>query len=154
MTEYYLWLLKVMGAANPKSLQLIQHYGSVKNVYEAIAGDRETKFLSQTEVKRLNSSTLENAQRIMRECEKSGIKIVTLNDEDYPYRLQNIYNPPILLFYKGSLKGLNDEVCVTGVGARGATAYTAKVTRRTCMDHGFSQRNGSGSGSFGASVGY
>lgn len=134
MTEYYLWLLKVMGAANPKSLQLIQHYGSVKNVYEAIAGDRETKFLSQTEVKRLNSSTLENAQRIMRECEKSGIKIVTLNDEDYPYRLQNIYNPPILLFYKGSLKGLNDEVCVTGVGARGATAYTAKVTRRTCMD--------------------
>lgn len=134
MTEYYLWLLKVMGAANPKSLQLIQHYGSVKNVYEAIAKDRETKFLTQTEVKRLNSSTLENAQRIMLECEKGGIKTVTLDDEDYPYRLQNIYNPPILLFYKGSLKGLNNDVCVTGVGARGATAYTAKVTRRTCMD--------------------
>lgn len=134
MTEYYLWLLQLMGAANPKSLQLIQHYGSVKNVYEAVIIGRERKFLSPAEEKRLSSATLENARRIMEECERTGIRIVTLNDEDYPYRLQNIYNPPILLFYKGSLKGINDEVCVTGVGARGATAYTAKVTRRTCMD--------------------
>lgn len=134
MTEYYLWLLQLMGAANPKSLQLIQHYGSAKNVFEAVVIGRERKFLSPAEEKRLSFATRENAQRIMEECERTGIKIVTLNDEDYPYRLQNIYNPPILLFYKGSLKGINDEVCVTGVGARGATAYTAKVTRRTCMD--------------------
>ena len=134
MTEYYLWLLQLMGAANPKSLQLLQHYGSAKNVYEAVVIGKERKFLSVSEEKRLGTATLENAQRIMEECEGAGIKIVTLNDEDYPYRLQNIYNPPILLFYKGSLKGINDEVCVTGVGARGATAYTAKVTRHTCMD--------------------
>ncbi len=134
MTEYYLWLLQLMGAANPKSLQLIQHYGSVKNAYEAIAIGKETKFLSEAEKKRLSSATLENDQRIMEECKKGGVKTVTLDDEDYPYRLQNIYNPPILLFYKGSLKGINDEVCITGVGARAATAYTAKVTRRTCMD--------------------
>lgn len=134
MTDYYLWLLQLMGAANPKSLQLIQHYGSVKGVYEAVVKDKEREYLSAAEAKRLNSATLENAQRIEEECEKEGIKIVTLADEDYPYRLQNIYNPPILLFYKGSLEGINDEVCVTGVGARGATAYTAKVTRRTCMD--------------------
>ena len=123
-----------MGAANPKSLQLIQHYGSAKNVYEAVVVGKERKFLSPFEEKRLGTATLENAQRIMEECEKAEIKIVTLNDEDYPYRLQNIYNPPILLFYKGSLSGINSEICITGVGARGATAYTAKVTRHTCMD--------------------
>lgn len=134
MTEYYLWLLQLMGPANPKSLQLIQHYGSAKNVYEAVVIGKERKFLSPSEEKRLGTATLENAQRIMEECEKAEIKIVTLNDEDYPYRLQNIYNPPILLFYKGSLNGINNEICITGVGARGATAYTAKVTRRTCMD--------------------
>lgn len=134
MTEYYLWLLQLMGAANPKSLQLIQRYGSAKNVYEAVVKDREREFLSPFEVNRLRSTTLENAQRIMEECKKAGINIVTLNDDDYPYRLQNIYNPPILLFYKGSLGGINNEICLTGVGARGATAYTAKVTRRTCMD--------------------
>ncbi|MDE7281400.1 MAG: DNA-protecting protein DprA, partial [Ruminiclostridium sp.] len=135
MTEYYLWLLQLMGAANPKSLQLIQHYGSAKNVYEAVVVDKERKFLSPSEGNRLGTATLENAQRIFEECEKAGINIVTLNDDDdYPYRLKNIHDPPILLFYKGDLSGINSEVCITGVGARNATAYTAKVTRRTCMD--------------------
>ena len=134
MTEYYLWLLQLMGAANPKTLQLIQHYGTPKDVYNAISVDKETKFLSPSEIKRLGNATLDNSGRILEQCEKMKISIVTVEDKDYPYRLQNIYNPPVLLFYKGNIKGLNDEICVTGVGARGATEYTAKVTSRTCWD--------------------
>ena len=134
MTEYYLWLLQLMGTANPKTLQLIQHYGSVEDVYNAISVERETKFLSPSELRRLGNATLDNSSRILEQCEKLKIKIVTLDDDDYPYRLQNIYNPPLLLFYKGNIEGLNDEICVTGVGARGATEYTAKVTSKTCRD--------------------
>ena len=134
MTEYYLWLLQLMGTANPKILQLIQHYGSPEDVYNAINVERETKFLSPSEIKRLGNSTLDNSNRILEQCDKMKIKIVTIDDDDYPYRLQNIYNPPVLLFYKGNIKGLNDEICITGVGARGATEYTAKVTSRTCRD--------------------
>lgn len=134
MTEYYIWLLQLMGAANPKTYGLIRHYGSAKLAYEAIALDRDLGLLSDTERKKLSTVTLENAERIAEECEKHKIKTVLLGDEDYPYRLANIYNPPVMLFYKGSIKGLNDEICISAVGARSATEYTAKVTRRTCMD--------------------
>ena len=134
MTEYYLWLLQLMGTANPKTLQLIQHYGTPKDVYNAISVDRETKFLSPSEIKRLGNATLDNSGRILEQCEKMKISIVTVEDKDYPSRLQNIYNPPVLLFYKGSIKGLNDEICITGVGSRGATEYTAKVTSNICRE--------------------
>lgn len=134
MTEYYLWLLQLMGPANPKSLQLIQHYGNVKNVYKTVVTEKNTRYLSSAEKRRLSSATLENAQRIMEECKEEKVRIVTLDDPLYPYRLQNIYNPPILLFYKGSLKNINNEICVAGVGARGATSYTARITRHTCTD--------------------
>lgn len=134
MTEYYIWLLQLMGCANHKSCGLIKHYGSAKLAYEAIAFDGETSFLSDIEKNRLNTVTLDNAKRVAEECEKHKIKTVLFGDEDYPYRLANIYNPPIMLFYKGSIKGLNDEICISAVGARSATEYTAKVTRRTCMD--------------------
>ena len=134
MTEYYLWLLQLMGTANPKTLQLIQYYGSAEEVYNAISVEKETKFLSPSEMKRLGNATLDNSNRILEQCEKMKISIVTVDDDDYPYRLQNIYNPPVLLFYKGNIKGLNDEICITGVGARGATEYTAKVTSKTCRD--------------------
>lgn len=134
MTEYYLWLLQLLGTANPKIHQFIQHYGSAEAVYNAINGEKETKFLSPSEIKRLGNATLDNSKRILEQCEKMKINIVTVDDKDYPYRLQNIYNPPVLLFYKGNIKGLDDEICITGVGARGATEYTAKITSRTCRD--------------------
>lgn len=134
MTKYCIWLLQLMSAANPKTYGLIKHYGSAKQAYEAIALDRDIGLLSDTERQRLAAVSLENAERIAEECEKNKIKIVLLGDEDYPYRLANIYNPPVILFYKGSIKGLNDEICISAVGARSATEYTAKVTRRTCMD--------------------
>ena len=134
MTEYYLWLLQLMGTANPKTLQLIEHYGSAEAVYQAISVDKETKFLSPAEKKRLGSADLDTSNRILEQCDKMKIKIVTVKDKDYPYRLQNIYNPPVLLFYKGNIKGLNDEICIAGVGARSTTEYTAKITSRTCRD--------------------
>ncbi|MCH5268813.1 MAG: DNA-processing protein DprA [Lachnospiraceae bacterium] len=134
MTEYYIWLLQLLGTANPKAHQLIQHYGSVEAVYNAINGEKETKFLSPSEIKRLGNATLDNSNRILEQCEKLKISTVTITDKDYPYRLQNIYNPPVMLFYKGNIKGLDDEICITGVGARGATEYTSKVTKRTCRD--------------------
>lgn len=134
MLEYYLWLIQLMGAANPKIHELLQRYGSVKDVYEAIAVDSDTQYLSPYEIRRMPNASLDNSERMIDLCEKKRIKMITIDDEGYPYRLKNIYNPPVVLFYKGDISGLDDEVCIAGVGARGATEYTAKVTRRTCMD--------------------
>lgn len=134
MTEYYLWLLQLMGAANPRSLQLIQYFGSAKSAYDAIVTDKRIDILNSSEKKKLSSATLENSKRLISYCERKKIKIATLDSQEYPYRLRNIYNAPLLLFYKGSLDGLNDEICICGVGARSATEYTAKVATRTCTD--------------------
>lgn len=134
MTEYYLWLLQLMGPANPESHAVLQTYGSAKEAYTAIKEKGDTSLLTPAAKKRLETATLENAELILRHCKKKNIRIAVLDGEDYPYRLRNIYNPPIVLFYKGTLKGLDNEICVGGVGARDATEYTAKLTRRTCVD--------------------
>ncbi len=126
--------MQLLGTANPKAAQLVQHYGSAKEAYEAVAEGHDMQFLSPVELKRLPNASLENSERILEACRKSGIKTVALGAKGYPFRLQNIYNPPLVLFYKGNINGLDDEICIAGVGARGATEYTAKLTRRTCMD--------------------
>lgn len=134
MIEYYLWLLQLMGAANPKSRELIRRYGSPKAAYEAVYGGEGKKFLSPAETRRVKGASLENSRKILDLCEKERIRIVTLSDEDYPKNLLNIYNPPLLLFYKGDISCLNGEICISAVGAREMTEYTAKVTRRTSSD--------------------
>lgn len=134
MIEYYLWLLQLMGAANPKSQELIQHYGSPKDVYEAVYEGDGKKFLSPAETRRVNGASLENSRKILDICSAQGYGIVTVNDKEYPQNLLNIYNPPILLFYKGDISCLNSEICISAVGTREMTEYTAKVTRRTSSD--------------------
>lgn len=134
MLEYYLWLLQLMGAGNPKSHRLIERYGDPKSVYEAMYNGGGRKFLAPSELKRLEGASLENSERVLDLCEKNGVKVITLNDEKYPHSLKNIYNPPIVLFYQGNIGCLDSEICISAVGAREITEYSAKVTRRTCTD--------------------
>lgn len=134
MLEYYLWLLQLMGAGNPKSHRLIERYGTPKAIHEEMYNGGGRKFLAPSELKRLEGASLENSQRILDMCEKYDIKVITIEDKIYPRSLSEIYNPPIVLFYQGDISCLDDEICISAVGAREMTEYSAKVTRRTCTD--------------------
>ncbi|MCM1055860.1 MAG: DNA-protecting protein DprA [Bacteroides sp.] len=134
MIEYYLWLLQLMGAANPKSCEMIRRYGSPEAVYNAVYSGDARRFLSPAELRRLRGASLENSEKILDICGEQGVKIVTVHDSEYPQSLANIYNPPLLLFYKGDISCLNSDICISAVGTRDMTEYTMKVTRRTTAD--------------------
>lgn len=53
---------------------------------------------------------------------KSGAKITTIFDDDYPYNLRNIDDRPAILYYKGKLSE-NDKYSIAFVGARKCTDY-------------------------------
>ena len=50
-----------------------------------------------------------------------GIKILTYDDENYPFMLRQISNPPMTLFYKGDLALCNMKRTVAFVGSRRAS---------------------------------
>ncbi|MCL2698426.1 MAG: DNA-processing protein DprA, partial [Oscillospiraceae bacterium] len=131
MTEYYLWLLQFMGAANPRSIQLIRHYGSPEGVYTAFQklGDN-IKFLKPTEAEALKTASLEKSREILQLCAEHEYRAITLEDEEYPLPLKNIYNPPLVLFVAGELH--KNELCIAVVGTREACEYSLKVTDNLC----------------------
>ena len=49
--------------------------------------------------------------------------MLTFSDAAYPGRLKNIYDPPVLLYYKGKLPLLDDLMSVAVVGTRDCTPY-------------------------------
>ncbi|MEQ8200161.1 MAG: DNA-processing protein DprA [Syntrophomonadaceae bacterium] len=51
-----------------------------------------------------------------------GIDVCCLEDDKYPDMLRAIYDPPYLIYYKGSIDIL-DEFCLAVVGSRVATSY-------------------------------
>lgn len=72
----------------------------------------------------------ETRDKVSRELErimKNQVKTVTFLDEEYPEDLRNIYDPPILLYYKGDLSFQRFKFAV--VGTRRPSQYGVKVTQ-------------------------
>lgn len=132
MTKYYLWLLQLLRPANPDIHRIIGHYGDAKTAYLEIYGG-DTSMLNEDVSLRLQRTSLEKAEEIEDVCDKNDVNIVSLTDEDYPTLLKEIYNPPAVLFYRGSLSCL-EKLSITAVGSRAATPYIAKLCSRVCSD--------------------
>ncbi|MBM4277834.1 MAG: DNA-protecting protein DprA [Deltaproteobacteria bacterium] len=64
---------------------------------------------------------------------KSGVRLITLQDKDYPPRLRDIYDPPALLYLRGGLKE-EDELAVSIVGSRKTTPYGRWITEKISKD--------------------
>jgi DNA processing protein len=71
---------------------------------------------------------------ILNECKRNNIRILTINDSDYPERLRNIYDPPKVLYLKGILPNIDDEPIVAVVGTRNCTPYGMRNTEKICYE--------------------
>lgn len=60
--------------------------------------------------------------------DKEGVKIVTVQDDDYPALLKEIYGPPPLLYYRGELPKA-EEFLLAVVGTRKPTPYGQQITQ-------------------------
>ena len=66
-------------------------------------------------------------------ADKLGAKLITFWDDDYPFLLRKIYDPPVLLYQKGKpLKQKED--CIAIVGSHITTPYGKKVARNLTGD--------------------
>ncbi|MGI6055132.1 MAG: DNA-processing protein DprA [Clostridium sp.] len=123
--EYAYWLSRVeaMGAVNAK--KLYAYTNSFEAIYNMKKDDlNRLEFLSERQKESLLTARTELEKR-MRELEQmgeTGMRMILLEDEAYPSRLKNLYDPPMWLFVLGQLP--DDTIpSVSIVGARSCTAY-------------------------------
>ena len=127
----YIYLLQVYGAGNPWIHNAIKFYGSAKNaVKKLMEGDRSV--ISSKRIPAIAAASLENSDKIINSCTEKGIKIITIDDADYPTLLKNIYNPPTVLFVQGDISGLDKRLCLAAVGPRTPDRYAAKLASVIC----------------------
>jgi DNA processing protein len=65
----------------------------------------------------------------LQRIEQFGCKIVIPSDENYPELLKQIYDPPVVLYVKGTLEA-KDKNSVAMVGSRLTTHYGVEVARK------------------------
>ena len=104
--------------------QLIDHFGSPQEAWEASETDlAQVSFLdrqrAKTLVRRRETLHYDKLDQLLR---KLQCQVITVEDEQYPALLRNIYDPPFALFVRGKLPNL-DKIHLAMVGSRKASPY-------------------------------
>lgn len=133
--KYWLWLSSQGGVSPKAKAALVEHYGGAEEAFFAPSGAFcSVPGVSRTEAARLEERDLGRTDGIISACRDRGIEIVTMQDADYPARLRNIFAPPVALYVKGSLRGIDDEAAIAVIGTRSASPYGLKMSRNLAFE--------------------
>lgn len=76
---------------------------------------------------------MELAQDELANAARASARIIALSDPEYPPRLREIYDPPVILFVKGSVELLS-KPGIAMVGTRHPTPYGSGMAERLATD--------------------
>jgi DNA processing protein len=128
-----LTLIKGVGPMIAKNL--LVHFGSAEAVFNA----KRSKILKIEGIGEkianaiLHNDAIERARGHLLFIEKHQIKILFYADDDYPKRLRNCFDAPLILYYKGTVD-LNHRRIVSVVGTRNATAYGRQLCKQLAAE--------------------
>lgn len=126
---YHIWLLLVFGEGNPEINNLLSRFGSPENIYNAFI-DNTAAFGSAIN-RKAEKITLKEAEDILSDILRKGIKIISSYDTLYPKALHGTDNAPCLLFIKGNADILSGNL-LTIVGSRAVTEAAYKMQSKVC----------------------
>ena len=129
--KYWVWLTALPGLSNRSRLLLLERYGSPEDVYYADTEELAlTEGLTPGQAQLLSDKSLTRADRILADCARGDIFLLTMQDAAYPARLRDIFDPPVLLYGKGSLPLFDEEAAIAVVGTRSCTPYGLRCAHR------------------------
>jgi len=133
---YTIALTRMTGFNLPMALHLYREMGGGKAVYDHRndIGDVMPEATERLKASLLNwDDALRRAAAEMEFITKGNIRALTLDDPDYPQRLRECPDAPIVLFYKGSAD-LNQRYVLNMVGTRHCTSYGQDLVHRFVSD--------------------
>lgn len=129
--KYWLWLSLLPNVGNQLKLALLEHFREPDNIFFAEEGEYVlVEGMTRLAAQRLKEKSLQKADKILGDCERLGLRIITIHDTEYPYRLKNIYDPPVLLYVQGRMPCFDDEVAIAMVGSRQASLYALHMAEK------------------------
>lgn len=128
--RYWIWLSLIKNLGSIRKQKLLQIYKKPERIYN-LTKEEILKVKGFNEIlatNLLNQNIKENLDKYIQKMNKEKVNIITIEDEEYPKILRNIYDYPISLYIKGNAKILNNR-SVGIIGCRNATQYGIKMAQ-------------------------
>src|SRR6202140_2885713 len=131
---YWLALTLTQGLGPTRIRKLIEHFGTAESVFHASLTELEATGMRAVSAQSIaTGKSLELGQQECAKAMEAGAKIISLSVPEYPSRLKEIYDPPVILFVKGSVEVLA-QPGIAMVGTRHPTPYGSGMAERLSID--------------------
>lgn len=130
--KYWLWLATRKGVGVQGMHTVLDHFGTPERAF--FADPAECELLPSGLGRAIQDRSMTEVERVLADCDRLGIRIMTLQDADYPERLHQLEDAPCVLYLKGKIPNLDEEVAVGVVGTRQASEYGKTVAKRLGLE--------------------
>lgn len=131
MLIHWIWLATRTGMGDKLKSVLLSHFEDPEAIYFAPEPElAQFEELSASAVESLMDKELTGCEEILAQCQQKKIHILTFQDAAYPARLKNIPDPPMVLYYKGTIPAFDELPVIGVVGTRKASAYGLTTAKR------------------------
>lgn len=129
MLQHWIWLA-TRGIGDKKKIELLEHFHDPEQIYFSAKEDFSELEITEKAMESLMDKDLSPAKKILEDCDKGHIHVMTFHDGIYPRRLKNIPDPPVVLYYKGRIPDLDGTPTIGVVGTREASVYGLNNAKR------------------------
>ena len=127
---YWIWLALKNGYGGTEAQKLLRYFpGGAREIYEATEAELfAVRDCGDTFLHKLSDHDLTQAEDILEFCFSEDIRVISCASEEYPVRLHDLYNKPLVLYARGRIEDLNERFCVSIVGTRDMSEYGKHMT--------------------------
>lgn len=133
---FWIWLSRRFGAASKWYPALLERFGTPYDIYNAEDEDIASLVpeLGQRERRALANKNLDEAYDIAGYCKRNGYSMLCYGDPRYPLSYRSLSDPPLLLYYRGTLPDFQNRLCIAMVGTRRMSAYGCRMAYKIAYE--------------------
>ena len=137
--KYWVWLSSINNLSLDIIYKLLERYKEPEKIWYLDKKDLERLDINKENINKiLDIYYKQNIDNVMFYIKKNNIKVISINDKEYPESLKRIYDPPIVLYANGNLNLLNHK-SIAIVGCRLCSVYGKIITKK--LAYNLSEKN-------------
>jgi DNA processing protein len=131
---YWLALSLTPGLGPTRGRRLVERFGNVQDIFQASLTELEAENLQAHSAQHIAlGKSLELAHDEVAKAVAAGIKVLCREDSLWPARLNEIYDPPLVLYVRGNAELLS-RPGIAVIGTRHPTPYGIGMAERLACD--------------------
>lgn len=133
MDKNLILFCNALSISNKAAINIIEYFSDYKDLINNIDQVKEIKGLDKRICERILKNKAFDLKDYLEKVKSMGIKMTFIEEEDYPTNLNYIEDPPLMLYYLGTLQK-DDMYGISMVGSRKCTSYGAWACKEIARD--------------------